>query len=65
MKQGDLVKIKEFYRQEFEDDYFSIVIDVYEDDDGFVWYKISPATNKLLTGEFWHPDYELEIVSEI
>jgi len=65
MKPGDLVKIKEFYLKEFEEECFSIVIDVYEDDDGFLWYKISPAANKILTGEFWHPDYELEIVSEI
>ena len=65
MKPGDLVRVKEFYRNEFDSDHFSIVIDVHEDDDGFLWYKVCPSDNALGTAEHWHPDYSLEMISEL
>ncbi len=65
MKPGDLVRVKEFYRNEIEDDHYSIVIDVHEDDDGFLWYKVCPFDSTLGTSEHWHPDYSLEMISAL
>jgi hypothetical protein len=65
MKEGDLVRVKSFYRLDEDYDSFGVLIDMQEDDEGFSWYQVAPF--KCLSGATlnWYADYEIEIVSEM
>ena len=65
MKPGDLVQIKDFYRDEFDEVKYRIITEIFEDDDGFLWYKIVPCNNTACDESHWHPDYQIEMLSEI
>ena len=60
MKIGDLVSVKPFYRLHASDEVaFYIIVDEYEDEDGFYYYRIQKNE-----GAGWHKDYELELLSK-
>ena len=65
MKPGDLVQIKDFYRDEFDEVKYRIITEIFEDDDGFLWYKIVPCNTTAGDESHWHPDYQIEMLSEI
>jgi len=59
MNIGDIVKVKPFYETLEIIEGYGIVLDVWEDDDGFNWYKVRFD----LIFE-WFEDYKLELISE-
>lgn len=59
MHVGDVVKLRPFYAHSgYPTDVYGIVLELYEDDDGFYWYKVR---FELLYE--WFKDYELESIS--
>lgn len=59
MNIGDVVIVKPFYETLEIVDGYGIILDIYEDDDGFRWYKVRFD----LIFE-WFEDYKLELISE-
>jgi hypothetical protein len=56
---GDIVTLKPSYRYSSDrTDGYGIVLDLYEDDDGFYWYEI-----RFELIYEWFKDYELELIS--
>jgi hypothetical protein len=55
---GDVVIVKPFYETLEIVEGYGIILDVYEDDDGFKWYKI-----KFEHIFEWFEDYKLELIS--
>jgi ligand-binding sensor domain-containing protein len=62
VRQGDLVIIKEFYRLDITNTSSGIILDLYEDADGCLWFKTSHRSSE---GYMWRPDYEFEVISEM
>jgi hypothetical protein len=65
MKEGDLVRVKEFYRLDESYDSFGVLIGLQEDDEGFTWYRIAPFQTLNGDGANWYADYEVEMISEM
>ncbi len=59
MNIGDIVKAKPFYETLEIIDGYGIILDIYEDDDGYNWYKV-----KFDLIFEWFEDYKLELISE-
>jgi hypothetical protein len=56
---GDVVKLKPFHAHSgYPTDVFGIVLDLYEDEDGFYWYKVC-----FESVYEWFKDYELKLIS--
>lgn len=59
MKVGDLVRVKPFYETLEIIENPGVVLDQWEDDDGYYWYKVH--FNNIFE---WFEDYKLELVNE-
>ena len=65
MKEGDLVRVKSFYRLDEDYDSFGVLVDMLEDDDGLNWYQIAPFECLNGIALNWYVDSEIEVVSEM
>ena len=59
MNIGDVVVVKPFYETLEIIDGYGIILDIYEDDAGFEWYKV--RFDRVFE---WFEDYKLQLVSE-
>lgn len=60
MNIGDVVIVKPFYETLEIVDGYGIILDIYEDDTGFEWYKV--RFNHIFE---WFEDYKLQLVSGV
>ena len=58
MNIGDVVVVKPFYETLEIIDGYGIILDIYEDDAGFEWYKV--RFDRVFE---WFEDYKLQLVS--
>ena len=60
MFKGDLVRVREFYQGFHSPRKWGLVIALFTDDDGAIWYKVACPEYQPA----WHPDYELELMAK-
>lgn len=59
---GDLVMIKEIYRDASVDWKPKLITAVYEDDDGYYWYRLHTGSIHPVA-HHWAQEFELELAS--